>query len=74
MADPIKALPCFNCGSTPTHFCASCGKWICDSKRCALIAAGKSIAADPVKAIKAAPAFIRQQVRTFLPPIPGGRN
>ncbi len=39
--------PCAYCGGASTHFCAGCGKMVCNSPKCnaqAALAAGKRLA------------------------------
>lgn len=44
MSNSSSAAPCAYCGGASTHFCAGCGKMVCNSPRCnaaAAMAAGR---------------------------------
>ncbi len=40
---------CERCGAIATHFCTSCGKWLCDSTLCKTVSAGKAVVTHPVR-------------------------
>lgn len=54
-------MTCAVCGAEATHFCTGCGKYLCDSMRCATIAGASAVVSNPLAAARAAPAAIAYQ-------------
>ena len=40
---------CEICSMPATHFCSTCGKWLCDSRKCKTISGAHAVIAHPVR-------------------------
>lgn len=56
-------MKCEICGQPATHHCSGCGKNLCDSMKCAALAAAGAVKSNPIRAIANAPAAIGYQAR-----------
>jgi len=62
-----KPALCEVCGKFPaTHFCAACGKWLCDSKLCNLASAGRAVVQHPVRSAQVVGSGAAAAMRSIL--------